>query len=435
MAFSGARLALCLFLFHQHVFPCAGQPLEVFIAHDRAAVSNGITISWRAVPGDLYNVFASSALGTNWQVLNTAPIFSSNTIVQFPASRTSPMRFYRVEKADTLAPAIRPDPGSNSVAVGLSEPLRVYVTEQTGLDLESVLWLVSTNLLRFPDARLSYSNRVLTYTPNEPHGIENQEISNRLILADVLGHRSTNEWSFKLERTPVLSPNVILIPAANSEQRSTLSRAAQLTLLDQLNDHQYIFGFDGESSGVQVGTILVSTDAENPYQMKVFAFEDYPAEQTVWVAVGPASLAECFSVGSIAFWSWDIFNDFASYSFHDLDLADNENLRTSIGVGQWEYNPAVVIRASWQDGVYDRFDAAFSGYLTVIMSVDALAKREMVASTISRSLLPTPWERKRLIWLGNVPIELTARETYYRDSFEEGLPWGGFRVVLAPTFE
>ena len=267
------------------VLPCAAQiPVTSSIAYDPANPTNQILLTWESIPGKQYNVLTTTALGQQpWQVLNSAPLFASNNLVKFRQPIDQTARFYKVVKLDTDPPEVwRLSPSDAAIAVGRQSSLKIYLRDETGIDPTSIALTVGINSsVTLADARLVYTNDVVTYTPgtNEFLGSATQTIAASLAVADTLGHRGTNAWSFQLELPTVLSTNVVLIGRA-AGGAAPASATSGLTLVST-NGTTFVFSYTGSSASLTNGQILVSTDANSPYKRKVTSLTDDPVNHTI----------------------------------------------------------------------------------------------------------------------------------------------------------
>ena len=173
-----------------------------------AGKPTAIVLSWEAIPGKQYNVLTTSTLGpAAWQALNVLPIYATNRLVSFAQQIAQTVGFYRVVKLDSDPPEIwRLAPASNATAVGLQSRLEASLRDETAIDPSSIALTVGSNSpVTLADKRLVFADGVLTYTPGSDEflGSSGQVVTNRLIVADTLGHGATNEWAFQLDCQPV----------------------------------------------------------------------------------------------------------------------------------------------------------------------------------------------------------------------------------------
>src|SRR5262249_7774554 len=136
-------------------------------------------------------------------------LYASNNLVRYRDTNNLPVRYYRIVRLDTDPPEIwRLNPGSNAIAVARQSPIQAHLQDETAIDPSSIALTVGTNApVTLADARLSFAGNLLTYTPatNQFLGTNGQTITNRLVVADTLGHRVTNSWPFTLELVPILA--------------------------------------------------------------------------------------------------------------------------------------------------------------------------------------------------------------------------------------
>ncbi len=275
--------------------------LSLAISYDATNAANPILLTWEAIPTKLYRILTTTDLRQPWQTLTNTPLVASNNLVRFPTRADAALRFYRLAKLDTEPPAIRQMlPASNAIAVPLQSQLQILLTEETGIDTNSVVLKVGTNPpVTLADPRLTLAANVLTYTPltNQFLGTNGQTLTNQLIIADTLGFRATNTWPFKLELAPVLAPNAIII-----------SPGSALTLVST-NGDTFVFSYTNAASGLTNGAILLGSDPNFPYQRRVLSATDNPAAHTVSLVTTQASLSEFLRQGSVRFYTSDFTPD------------------------------------------------------------------------------------------------------------------------------
>ncbi len=275
--------------------PCAAQqiPVASSIGYEGTNSVNNIVLTWESIPTKLYRVLTTTTLGQPWQNLTATPIYSSNNLVRYRDTNNLAARFYQVVKLDTDPPEIwRLNPGSNATAVARQGPLKAWLRDETAVDPASIVLTVGTNPpATLADLRMAYTDGTLTYTPatNQFLGTNGETVTATLAFSDTLGHRATNTWPFKLELTPILASNVVLITATSP-----------LTLAST-NGDTYVFSYTGASSGLTNGHIVVSTDASFPYLRTVVSLTDNPGAHTVSLVTTQATLADILLQGSVRF--------------------------------------------------------------------------------------------------------------------------------------
>lgn len=347
----------------------AETPVTTAISYDPGNPTNQVLLTWEAIPTKQYRILTTTALGQPWQTLTNTPLVASNNLVKFPARADAVARFYRVSKLDTEPPEIwRLDPASNAVAVARQSQLKMYLRDETGVDTNSIALTVGANPpVTLADPRLAFANGLLTYTPatNQFLGTNGQTITNQLIVADTLGNRATNTWPLKLELVPILAGNVVLIGASSP-----------LTLVST-NGNTFVFSYTGASSGLTTNTILVSTDTNWLYKLKVLSLADNPASHTVSLVTTPAALAECFANGSVRLSGVaTAFASAASRRTKDVTLPldgtviyDNGTIKVQVVSGQIVFAPDFTVSGEFQHGRLTSFDSDISATLNLDMTL------------------------------------------------------------------
>lgn len=326
-------------------------PVSTTITWDDSNPTNKILLTWEAIPTKLYNVWTTPALGQPWQPLTNGSVLASNNLVRFRTQADTTARFYRIAKVDTDPPEIwRLAPTDGAIAIERQAPLSVWLQDETGLDTNSITLTVGTNApITLADGRLAYAGGLLTYTPatNQFLGAEGQFITNRLVVADTLGHWATNTWSFKLELAPVLAGNVVIV-----------SPSSPFTLLST-NGDTYVFSYTTATSGLTNGNIVVSTDSEFPYKRLVLSMVDDPANHLVSLVTTQASLADILVQGTVRFYGDDFVPDPApgpqpkslDTTFGPITMYEqtsgNNNIKVEVLSGRLFFDPDFSIAAEF----------------------------------------------------------------------------------------
>ncbi len=263
----------------------------IALSPDYQGPGSEFVITWFPLSGKSYNIEAATDLNGPWAALNPQPLVAEKTVETYRDQTAEPVRFYRIRKLDTQPPeVVYLSPKDGAIAVGRSEPLVVRLSDEAGIDPQSISFSVGARSpIGIDDPRLIFSEDFLVYTPaaDESYGGYGETVTARLSVSDTLGSRLENyTWSFKLELETVLAQNVILI-----------DDASPLKLISVQGD-TYTFSYTGDSPGISVGDILVSTDPANPYKVKVVSLTDHPDSHTVDVLMEPATLPEIFERAS-----------------------------------------------------------------------------------------------------------------------------------------
>src|ERR1017187_4533329 len=254
--------------------------------------TNTVRIGWYPDPLKSYVIQTTTNLAQPWQ--NAATLTATNNLLSCPFPVLSGARFFRVVKLDTDPPTVsRFLPSDGAIAVQRQSQLMVWLQDETGIATNSISLAVGTNPpVTLADPRMFFQNGQLTYTPatNQFLGTNGQFITNRLVVADTLGHWGTNTWAFKLELVPILASSVVLI-----------SPSSPLTLLST-NGNTFVFSYTNASSGLTNGSILVSTDPNFAYKRLVLLVADNPPGHTVSLVTTQAALADILLQGAVQFY-------------------------------------------------------------------------------------------------------------------------------------
>ena len=270
----------------------ASMQASITLSPDYQGEGTELIISWDAIPGESYNVDAATELGGTWSQLNAEPMLAQSDVESYSDQTTDPVKFYRVWKVDTEPPEVAYlYPRAGGIAVGRQEVLSIHLTDESDIDLNSVAFSIgSSPAIGVDDPRLSYSEGVLTYTPDagEYLGDYGETIVASLSVSDTFGHRLEDyTWSLNLELETILADNVFVI-----------DDASHLTLVSAVGNN-YTFSYTGDSPGLSEGSIVVSTDQGNPYKQKAFWVTDHPESHTVDVSSFPVPLAALLQQGSV----------------------------------------------------------------------------------------------------------------------------------------
>jgi hypothetical protein len=166
--------------------------------------TNRVTLAWVAYPGMVYALNTTTNLLQPWQPAPGQPATfttSNNSLIfSFPVNAAA--CFFQVVRLDTQGPKVsRTSPLNNSVGVSQQAVLQAWLTDETGVNPNSIIFAIGTNSpVTLSDRRLTWStNGVLTYTPatNEVLGALGQTVNVSLSAADVL------ESVLKIQNAPI----------------------------------------------------------------------------------------------------------------------------------------------------------------------------------------------------------------------------------------
>ena len=265
--------------------------------------TNAVQTLWNATPGRTYRLQATTNLAAPW--LNALPgpgtlTASSNALSQ-SFTTTGLARFFRVLAVDMEGPEVyRTEPAAGGIAVSRSAVLRAWLRDDTGIATNSLtLTIANATTTNSPatltDARLSFTNGLLTYTPTntETLGAAGDTVTVRLSAADTVGNQTTNfAWSFQLELPPVASTDLVFIGG-------TVPQAGPVLTFVSSNANTLTYTYTGGASGVTNGMKLVNASLQSGYTVVVTNFTEYASSNTVVVLFRPAKLAELLQDGSL----------------------------------------------------------------------------------------------------------------------------------------
>jgi formylglycine-generating enzyme required for sulfatase activity len=402
------------------VVPFTALPEPSSIRFDSA----GVTISWPAVSSKQYNVLTTTVLGDiPWQILNSAPVVASNNLIKFPHQPDLSTRFFQVRKIDTEPPEVwRLVPTSGAIAVPTQSSLSMYLQDETGIDLDSIVLTVGTNSpVTLTDSRLSFANGILTYTPgsNQFLGRNGETVNNQLIFADILGHRSTNLWPFTLEVTSILAENAVLFGTSENASGDAAAHVRSDLALVSSQGPTYVFSYSGATSGLTNGQVLIGTDVNAPHKRKIVSLTDDTIRHTVTMETEQASIAECIQQGSVRlvgdFSEHEPASGLSAMALISIPLSgtviyDNGTIRVEVLSGEVSFDPDFTVAGEWQSERLVSFDTEISGSfgLDVILKTSVKAAGEFAAKT---ALIPphTRYVEGFILVLGvRIPVLIKA---------------------------
>lgn len=276
---------------------------------------------WSAIPGYRYEVQESADLKA-WTVVLGFPAVADGPAQQMPLSLTGQARYFRVRELDEQPPVIVSQyPKPDGFAVPRLAGLTVELEDATGVDLASLrLTVEPLGSFTLADPQLSFTNNLLSLTsasdrPLGPHGAR---VAATLIVADVLGNRGTNTWSFDLEVEPKVVTNVFVfgsggaqrlgqkvahLPTAALAQRAgpALASPGDSWTLERVEADRLILAYTGSAPALAVGSYLSNRTPRRPEEIfyrKVTQVNDDPANRLLTLFTTNVPLAEMVSQGS-----------------------------------------------------------------------------------------------------------------------------------------
>lgn len=374
------QFGICVFRAH------GDTPVWSSIHYDWKDPTAGVAISWPSKPDKQYSVRVTRALGEPWRALTAEPLVAKTNLMVVRDVPSDSTRFYTVVKLDTEAPEIwHLSPSDHAIAIGRQSPLRLSLTDETGIDWTSVSLTVGSDLpVNLNDPRLTLTNGVLFYTPreNEFLGGYGETVVVGLRVSDVLGNSITNyPWSFDLEALPVVAEGLIFIGRA-SEPAMGLIGTPGLTLL-AVDNLSVTCRYGGDSSGLETDQVLVSGVSTTPFARVVESVDEDPQTHIVVAQTKPAPLSRLFQ-GS--FPVRDVFS--RRVSLAGTVFYDDSNLRIEVISGGLEVNLDYTVGATVGFFEVTSFDASIIATFTLDPTFRASITQAGKYEPPSKPLLP-----------------------------------------------
>lgn len=166
---------------------------------------------WPTIGGSRYEVEETTNLidwYTGYAVVATGPVQQ----MIFKAGNVS--RFYRVKTFDEQAPMIKKRyPADGAFSVKRFSDIEIEIDDASGIDTNSITLVISTlGRYTLANKNLMYKAGVLKWLNDGSTSIGGwgSNVTVTVILADVFGNSTTNEWQFTLEREPKTVTNLFV---------------------------------------------------------------------------------------------------------------------------------------------------------------------------------------------------------------------------------
>jgi len=204
------------------VLPLAAQtnPIAIFPDED-ALTPEKLKLVWPATPGLRYEVKQSTNL-QSWSTAPGYPATANGPAQQMPFLTDGKARFFRLRELDEQPPAIVSQfPQDGGFAVPRFANLTLQLSDVTGIDANSIrLTVGSLGTFTLTNTNLTWTNGVLTFINGGsiPLGGWGSNVLASLIVADTLGNRGTNTWSFKLEVQPQVVTNLFVFGSPQAQR-------------------------------------------------------------------------------------------------------------------------------------------------------------------------------------------------------------------------
>ena len=204
------------------MLPLAAQtnPIAIFPDED-ALTPEKLKLVWPATPGLRYEVKQSTNL-QSWSTAPGYPATANGPAQQMPFLTDGKARFFRLRELDEQPPAIVSQfPQDGGFAVPRFANLTLQLSDVTGIDANSIrLTVGSLGTFTLTNTNLTWTNGLLTFINGGsiPLGGWGSNVLASLIVADTLGNRGTNTWSFKLEVQPQVVTNLFVFGSPQAQR-------------------------------------------------------------------------------------------------------------------------------------------------------------------------------------------------------------------------
>ena len=192
----------------------------VILSDDRDQTNRAYRLVWPTQPGLRYGVQQSFNL-SQWTTLPGFPVQASGLAGQYPFTANTNRTFFRVFHVDEQPPLIvARSPENGSFAVRRSARILVRFEDASAIDPALIqLKVGALGTFATNDARLSFSQGTLAWQTgtNAALGAYGETVDVSLVLADVLGNRATNNWSFTLEIEPKVVSNLVVFGSPQAQ--------------------------------------------------------------------------------------------------------------------------------------------------------------------------------------------------------------------------
>ncbi|HPF99426.1 MAG TPA: SUMF1/EgtB/PvdO family nonheme iron enzyme [Kiritimatiellia bacterium] len=360
-------------------------------------------IDWEAVPGRTYTILATPGLMTaSWTNVLPTGVTPTNVLGNCLAPLGGTACFYQIDRQDNEAPSIVSlTPGSNAVAVSSNAIVQVTLHDETGIATNSIILSVGAwTDMTLGSTYLSWSNSTLVFVPPSALGSAGAVITNRLTVADTLGHSLSNyTWTFEMVRPAVVTSSFLSLTAppaspftADGQIRSIpnvqpLKGTPELHI-ETVTSNTVVFSYTDTPPEVSNGTRLVSFDAAHRFYRRVVsnAVDGAQSRVTAWTVDIP--LTEIMEAGSFS--AGDFSSADPSLTLQGIgvdanllhvefgedlsgkDLFSNTNLRLWLPECTWAFVADVDVAADIVWGGLQAFDASAKGTLTIRIKPEAI---------------------------------------------------------------
>ncbi len=294
--------------------------IAIFPEEDTQTPEN-LLLVWPATPGVRYEVRQSTNLQT-WTTPPGFPASASGPAQAMPFAATNSAVFFRVAELDEQPPSIRSQyPQDGGFAVPRFADLTLQLSDATGLDPNSIqLTAGALGTFTVTNSQITFTNGLLTFDSGGDIALGSwgSNVIATLVVADRLGNRGTNTWSFTLEIQPQVVTNLFVFGSPKAQRAgqrigniptaSLASRFGPVPMgagdpwaLELVESNRLVLSYTSTAPGITNGTYLCNltpTRLEEVFYRKVTSVSNAPASKflTLWTINVP--LAEILLEGS-----------------------------------------------------------------------------------------------------------------------------------------
>lgn len=186
-----------------------------------AQTPENFRLVWPATPGVRYGVRQSTNL-QSWSIVSGFPAIANGPVQQMPFTAEGIARFFHLLELDEQPPAIvNSYPQNGGFAVPRFAQLIVELSDVNSIDPASIrLSVGALGPFTVANTQLSFTNNLLTFDTSSVTalGEYGTSVQVTLVVADTLGNRGTNIWSFDLEVNPQVTTNLFVFGSLQAQR-------------------------------------------------------------------------------------------------------------------------------------------------------------------------------------------------------------------------
>jgi formylglycine-generating enzyme required for sulfatase activity len=239
-----------------------------------------------------------------------------------PFQTTGNAGFFKVNQLDDQPPAIASQyPSDGGFAVPRFSNLTMQLSDATGIDTNSIqLTVGSLGTFTLTNAQLTFSNNLLTFINGGsiPLGAWGTNIQATLVIADTLGHFTSNTWSFTLEVQPQVVSNLFVFGSPQAQRtgqqigniatRALVKQSGPIPMdsgypwtLAQVATNYLLLAYTNTAPGFTVGQYVCNLTPVSPVEIfyrKITGISDDPGNKKLTLFTLDVPLTEIATNGS-----------------------------------------------------------------------------------------------------------------------------------------